>query len=103
MVTVVGLARRKAELNQEQFLHRWLRVHAVGTDYPGLVRYQIGVTSASGPYDGIALMTFTDMAAFVAASESEEGLVRRRDADSFCSSLEFMVVELHDVPQPKLR
>lgn len=101
MITMVALARRVSSMSQSEFAHRWVVEHAPGTRYPGLISYSIGVAppdAAGNPYDGVALMTFTSLSAMDAAAASEAGQRNREDADSFCATLDFFVVEMHEIP-----
>lgn len=100
MFTVIALARRNPELSQQAFEQRWVHDHAVGTNYDGLISYRIGITrggAEGAPCDGIALMTFTDKEAFAVAGDSPVGREKRRDAESFCSTLDFFLVDFHDI------
>jgi uncharacterized protein (TIGR02118 family) len=79
MIKMVTFAKRRNGMSVEDFQDYWLSSHAPKVkSYPGLRRYAVSLTLATGygrgepAYDGVAELWFDDMAAFENARESSE-------------------------------
>lgn len=113
MIKMVSFAKRKDGMSVEDFQNYWLTDHADKAKvYPGLRRYVVSLTLATGyskgepAYDGIAELWFDDLAAFDAARQSPEFAAGTSDLGNFIDlgSRGMILTEEHvikDGPMPE--
>lgn len=88
MFTVVFLCKKKASMSQEEFTRYWIDQHTPLTaKTPGVVQYRCypmtGYPDQAPPFDAVAVLSFTDRAAYDAAMESDEFKAALADAHNF--------------------
>lgn len=88
MFNVVFLVKRRPDLSQEEFARYWVREHTPLTaSVPGVRAYK--VYTASGPqdgepaFDGVAVLSFDDRAAYDAAIAGPAFAAAIADAPNF--------------------
>lgn len=88
MFTVVFLVKKKADMSQEEFARYWIDEHTPLTaKAPGVVQYRCypmtGHAGQTPPFDGVAILSFEDKAAYDRAMASPEFKAALADAPNF--------------------
>ncbi len=94
---VVFLVKKRPDMSQEEFAHYWLNDHTPLTaKVKGVVGYRCYPAlpgQGESPYEGVAILSFADDAAFEAAMESSEFASALADAPNFQNTRETVSFE----------
>ena len=88
MFTVVFLVKRKPGMSQEEFARYWIEDHTPLTAaVPGVVAYRcypaVGAQEGTPPFEGVAVLSFVDEAAYREAIAGPEFAAAIGDAPNF--------------------
>jgi uncharacterized protein (TIGR02118 family) len=97
MYKIVGILKRPAGMDFEEFKQWWLTEHAPKVKkWSGVVEYRINLaTTPDQDFDGVAETTFESKEAMEAAFGTAEGQVARQSATTGSSGMHLVFTEEH--------
>lgn len=120
MLKSFSFLARRAGLSREAFLHHWTEVHApMWRTVPGVRGYVLGIPAQEharsdvaglemGPFDGVAQVWYSDLAARAAAAASPEGRAWHADGGTIIGAIRTFVTDEEAAvplagPRPRFR